>query len=148
MRLAGFLMFAILSVSILSYGFSGSAFADSHNIPPISASTELPSYENGDRVYVDGSIRDFDPDIHSNTALTYRITDTTGNIVTIGQILPDSNGDFSFNFVSGGSLFKESGDYNIELFFGSIKGETKMLYTGGEFEPSLPGQDNGPGSEP
>ena len=66
MRLSGFLMFAILSISIVSYGFSGSAFADSHNIPPISAQTELPTYENGDRVLVDGTIRDFDPDIHSN----------------------------------------------------------------------------------
>ena len=60
MRFAGFLMFAILSISIVSYGFSTSVFADSHNIPPISAKTEIPSYENGDRVYVDGSIRDFD----------------------------------------------------------------------------------------
>ena len=94
MRLAGFLMFSILAVSILSYGFNSSVFADSHNIPPISAITELPSYENGDRVLVTGDIRDFDPDIHSNTALTYRITDSTGNIVTIGQILPNSDGFF------------------------------------------------------
>jgi signal peptidase I len=71
MRLAGFLMFAILSVSIISYGFNGSVFADSHNIPPISATTELPTYENGDRVFVDGSIRDYDSDLHSNTALKY-----------------------------------------------------------------------------
>ena len=106
MRFAGFLMFAILSVSILSYGFSSSVFADSHNIPPISATTELPTYENGDRVLVDGNIRDFDLDIHSNTALTYRITDTTGNIVTIGQVLPNSDGFFSFNFVAGGSLLQ------------------------------------------
>ena len=84
MRLAGFLMFAILSLSILSYGFNDMVYADSHNIPPISAKTELPSYENGDRVYVEGSIRDYDPDIHSSTALTYRITDTTASIVTIG----------------------------------------------------------------
>ncbi len=138
MRSAGFLLFTILSLSILSYGFSSSVFADSHNIPPISAKTEIASYENGDRVYVDGSIRDFDLDLHSNTALTYRLMDTTGNIVTIGQVMPDSDGNFSFNFVVGGSYYKESGEYSIELFFGSIKGETTMLYTGGEFEPSLP----------
>jgi hypothetical protein len=83
MRISGFLVFALLSLSIFSYGFSSSVFADSHNIPPISAKTELPSYENGDRVYVDGFIRDFDPDIHSNTALTYRLMDTSGNIYSI-----------------------------------------------------------------
>jgi len=100
MRLAGFLMFTILSVSILSYGFSSSVFAESHNIPPISAKTELPTYENGNRVLIDGTIRDFDPDIHSNTALTYRVTDNTGNIVTIGQVLPNSDGSFDFDFVA------------------------------------------------
>ncbi len=149
MRLAGFLMFAILSVSILSYGFNSSVFADSHNIPPISAKTELPSYENGDRVLVDGFIRDYDPDIHSNTALTYRLMDTTGNIVTIGQILPNSDGTFGFNFVSGGSYFKENGDYAIQLFFGAIKGEITMLYLGGEFEvPPPPGPTPEPTPRP
>ena len=138
MRFAGFLMFAILSVSIFSYGFGSSVFGDSHNIPQISAKTEIATYENGDRVYVTGSIRDFDLDVHSNTALTYRLMDTTGNIVTIGQVLPSSDGLFDFNFVVGGSYYKESGEYTIELFFGSMKGETTMLYTGGEFEPSLP----------
>ena len=43
MRLTGFLAFALLSISILSYGVNPSIFADDHNIPPLSASTELPS---------------------------------------------------------------------------------------------------------
>jgi len=140
MRLAGLVMFTILSISILSYSFGGFVFAESHNIPPISARTELPSYENGDRVYVEGTIRDYDDDLHANTALTYRVTDVTGNIVTIGQVMPSSDGAFSFNFISGGNLFKENGDYTIEFFFGHIKGELTWLYTGGEFEPSLPPQ--------
>jgi len=148
MRLTGFLMFAILSVSILSYGFSNSVFADSHNIPPISARTELPTYENGDRVYVEGSIRDFDIDLHANTALTYRVTDPSGNIVTIGQVIPNSDGSFDFDFVSGGALFKENGDYSIELFFGAIKGQSKMIYLGGEFETPAPEQKPTPKPEP
>ena len=127
-------MFIILSISILSYGFSSNVFADSHNIPPISAKAELPTYENGDRVYVDGSIRDYDVDLHANTALTYRITDPSGNIVTIGQVVPDTDGNFNFDFVSGGSLFKDNGDYSIELFFGAMKGETSIIYLGGDFQ--------------
>ena len=148
MRLTGFLMFAILTVSILSYGFSNSVFADSHNIPPISAKTELPTYENGDRVYVEGSIRDFDIDLHANTALTYRVTDPSGNIVTIGQVIPNSDGSFDFDFVSGGALFKENGDYSIELFFGAMKGNSKMIYLGGEFETPPPEQKPTPKPEP
>ena len=65
MRITGFLAFALLSISILSYGVNGSAFGDSHNIPPLSASTELPSYGNGDRVSFSGNIRDYDSALHS-----------------------------------------------------------------------------------
>ena len=71
MRLTGFLAFALLSISILSYGVSASVFADNHNIPPISASTELSSYGNGDRVFFSGTIRDYDSALHSGQAVTY-----------------------------------------------------------------------------
>jgi len=35
MRLMGFLAFALLSISILSYGVSDSVFATEHNVPPV-----------------------------------------------------------------------------------------------------------------
>jgi hypothetical protein len=57
MKLTGFLAFALLSISILSYGVSGAAFADSHNLPPISVSSELTIYSNGSNVVVSGDIR-------------------------------------------------------------------------------------------
>jgi len=131
-----YLIFFIILLTII--GSSPQVFADSHNIPPILAKTELSSYDNDDRVIVDGKIRDFDPDIHSDLELTYRVVDTTGNIVIIGKTLPNSDGTFSFNFVAGGSLFKLSGDYTIQLFFGAIKGEITMIFTGGEFTPAEP----------
>jgi len=52
MRLTGFLAVALLSISILSYGISGPAFADEHNIPPVSVSTDLTVYgKTGRQVY-------------------------------------------------------------------------------------------------
>ena len=77
MKFSGFLALSLLSISILSYGFSGVAYADSHNIPPISVSTEFPSYENGDRVKLNGDIRDYDPD--AGTGLTFVIKSPDGN---------------------------------------------------------------------
>ena len=41
MRLTGFLAFALLSISILSYGVNGSVFADEHNVPPVFVESEL-----------------------------------------------------------------------------------------------------------
>ena len=127
MRLTGFLALSLLSISILSYGFSGAVFADSHNIPPISASTEFPSYENGDRVVIDGSIRDYDSDVDSEKDITFVIKAPDGNLVTIGQLTPSSDGSFSHSFVAGGPLWKVGGDYIIEFHFGSQSGETEVI---------------------
>jgi hypothetical protein len=105
----------------------------------INASTQNNSYENGDRVVVSGSITNFDYSEHSDIALTYRVLDTTGNILTVGQTLPNPKGIFSFDFLVGGSLYKETGNYSIQLIFGSVTDEISFRYSGGEFEPSLPG---------
>jgi len=104
----------------------------------INAHTQNSSYENGDRVVVSGSITNFDYSTHSDIALSYRVLDTTGNIVTLGQTFPNPKGVFSFDFVAGGSLFKLSGDYPIQLIFGSVNDEISMTYTGGEFQSALP----------
>ncbi len=60
MRLTGFLAFALLSISILSYGVSGPAFADEHNVPPVSVSTDLTVYGNGGTVVISGAIKNYD----------------------------------------------------------------------------------------
>jgi len=99
----------------------------------------LPEYESGDRVFVDGMILGFDYHVHSDMILTYRLLDTPGNIVTIGQTIPNLDGSFSFNFITGGIYYKESGEYVIEFFFPQKYGEITMNYTGGIFEPSEPG---------
>ena len=139
MRLITFLAITLLSISILSYGVNESVFADSHNIPPISASTELPTYGNGDEVVVSGNIRDYDSAIHSGQDITFVIKSPNNNLVSIGQITPSSNGSFQVDFIAGGALWKSGGDYVIEFHFGANSGETTIIYTGGvlTIEPPL-----------
>ena len=132
MRFRGFLAVALLSVSILSYGVSGHAFADSHNIPPVSVSAELPSYGNGDLVNLNGSIRNYDPDSDSGKAVTIRIMSPNGSLVGIGQVIPDSDGKFSHSFIAGGALWRSAGDYIVESIFNSNVAEVAIVYTGGE----------------
>ena len=132
MRFRGFLAVALLSVSILSYGISGHAFADSHNIPPVSVSAELPSYGNGDLVNLNGSIRNYDPDSDSGKAVVIRIMSPNGSLVGIGQVIPDPEGKFSHSFVAGGVLWKSAGDYLVESIFNSNVAEVTIVYTGGE----------------
>ncbi len=130
MRLTGFLAFALLSISILSYDVDGSVFADSHNLPPLSVSTELPTYGNGGEVVVSGSIKNYDST--SGHGLTFLVTSPSNNIVAIGQLTPNSDGSFEYTFTAGGPLWKSSGDYIIEFNYGSTSGETTINYVGGE----------------
>jgi hypothetical protein len=136
-------MIFIFILGVFSLPF---AFAGNNESPKLSiiANTDLTSYDNGDRVIVSGTITNFDNSIHENTALAYRLLDPTGNMVTLGQILPNPNGNFNFDFLAGGSYYKESGNYSIQLTFDSVTREILMLYTGGEFEPSLPPQIDEP----
>jgi hypothetical protein len=141
MRLGGFLALALLSVSILSYVFNGSALGATIETPPISATTEFPLYENGSRVVLNGNIRDYNSDVDSDKALTLIVKAPApdGNIVAIGQIIPSSDGSFAYSkIVAGGPLWKLNGDYIVEFHFGSLKGSTKILYTGGTFEVPVP----------
>ena len=147
MRLSILLAFSLLSISIASFGMNTSVFADEHNIPPISATTELPTYGNGDRVVISGDIRDYDSDTHSGQAVTYVVLSDDSRVV-IGQVVPSSDGSFQDDFVAGGPLWKTNGDYTIELHFGSIKGEATLVYTGGEFDAPLPEPAPEPKPEP
>ena len=141
MRLGGFLALALLLISITFYTFNGSALGATIETPPISVTTELPLYENGDRVVINGNIRDYDPDVDSGKGLTLIIKSPDNNIVAIGQITPSSDGSFAYSkIVAGGPLWKLNGDYIIEFHFGSLKGSTKVVYTGGTFEVPLPEQ--------
>jgi hypothetical protein len=127
-------------LSILSFGL-GSAFSATIETPPISATTELPLYENGDRIVINGNIRDYNHDVDSGKGLTLIIKDKDNNIVAIGQLIPSSDGSFSYSkIVAGGKLWKSPGDYTIDFHFGSVKGTSKIVYNGGEFTPPPPEQ--------
>ena len=130
MRLKSFLAFALLSITILSYGVSGSAFADNHNIAPITASAELPTYRNGGEVVLSGNLKNYDP--NSGSAITFVIKSPDNNLVTIGQLTPNSDGSFQHTFTAGGPLWKSSGDYIVDLRFEGNSSEVKIIYTGGD----------------
>jgi len=141
MRLGGFLALALLSISILSCVLNGNALGATIEEPSISVKTELPLYENGNRVVLSGNIRDYNPDVDADKGLTLIVKSPDNNIVAIGQITPSSDGSFAYSkIVAGGPLWKLNGDYIFEFHFGSLKGSAKVLYTGGTFEVPTPEQ--------
>jgi hypothetical protein len=136
MRLNGFLAFAVLSISILSYGVSGAAFATSDPNPALPVSSDLEIYANGGSVTISGTIPDYNSS--SGAGLTYLIVSPDNNIVGIGQLIPSSDGSFTKSFVAGGPLWKLAGDYTVKLQYGADKSEITINYVGGEQVISTP----------
>jgi len=58
--------------------------------------------------------------------------------VGIGQLAPSSDGSYEFAFTAGGNLWKLSGDYTIQVRYGSDTSEITVDYVGGEFVGSEP----------
>ena len=118
-------------IGVLSlFALSAEVFAESHNIPPISVSTELAIYGNGDNVIVTGNIRDYDSS--SGGSLVFFIISPMNDLVAIGQLVPNSDGSFEFNFVAGGPLWMSNGDYIVETKYGGNTNEITINYVGGE----------------
>ena len=130
MRLTGFLAFALLSISILSYGFGDVAFATSDPNPALPVSTDLDIASNGASVKISGTIPDYDSS--SGKGLTFLITSPDNNIVYIGQLTPSSDGTFEKTIVAGGPLWKLAGDYDVKLQYGADKSTVSINYVGGE----------------
>ena len=136
MRLTGFLAFALLSISILSYGVSGAAFATSDPNPALPVSTNIDIASNGASITISGNIPDYDSS--SGKGLTYLIISPDNNIVGIGQYTPNSDGSFEKSFVAGGPLWKLNGDYTVKFQYGADKSEVTVNYVGGEAVISTP----------
>ena len=131
MRLTGFLAFVLLSISILSYGTSGSVFATSDPNPALPVSTNIEIASNGAAVTISGTLPEYDPS--SGKGLTFHIVSPdNATIVQIGQLTPSSDGSFEESFLAGGPLWKLAGDYTIKLQYGADKSEVTIDYVGGE----------------
>ena len=157
MRFTGFLAFALLSISILSYGVNGSVFAEEHDIPPLFLESDMTIYANGNQVTISGNIKDYDSSALDAGALTWIVlTPDRLNWVEIGQLMPNdinSDGSFEFNFVASGGYWKVNGDYTIQAKYGGNTNVITINYVGEESvittepEPVEPELTCGPGTE-
>ena len=118
MKISGFLAFTLLSISILSFGLTGAVNAQSDGLTlPLSVSTELSSYTNGDVIVISGSIKNLAEYAQSVTVM---VVSPDGNIVNISQIVPNSSGDYSTSLKAGGTM-NTAGEYEVRAQYGSHK---------------------------
>jgi hypothetical protein len=132
MSVAGRLAVLFLSLIVMTTGFAATAFADSHDIAPLSVKTELPLYDQGDSVKFTGQIKTL---ADNPTDVTIRIlgplVNGTGNMVQVAQITPQLDGSFEGFLVVTGPQWVKKGDYKIMAFYGGQKAETTFFYNGG-----------------
>ena len=132
MKLWGKFFLAILTLSLLSYGVSGAAFAA---IEPLSVTTNKEFYTEGTTVTISGLVKDFDTsDDMRSMDVTIMVLAPNGNLVTVAQVSPDSDGNYSTTMVAGGMINAE-GDYTVKAKWGAQSNQTVFKYGGSSGAP-------------
>lgn len=148
MKLVGFLV--LLSISLLSYGFLGTA----HALGPedctsnqvwqdnqcqevvvgpknnLNLKTDQTIYGQGGVVIITGLINNIENLGSGDVSIIVRAPDN--NIVTIAQVHPNTDGSFQTSVKADGPQFKAPGDYKVFANFSGLKSEIKFKFTGGD----------------
>ena len=148
MRPLVYLSLTMLSFTILSYGLMGATNAQiiDSSIPPLSIETELALYSPGSTVVISGLVKTLNENYDQPVLI--RIVDPSNSIVTIQQVIVNSDGTYSFSVVAGGT-WKTAGEYTIFVNYGAQKAEGTFEFTGGEgYTPPPPPPDTTPPPPP
>ena len=95
---------------------------------PITVVTDEPSYEDGQRIVITGSVGI----IYEGYPVTVLVKSPLGNLVSVDQIEVDSDGNYQTDMKTGGSLMASSGEYTIEVNYGSVSQSTTFEYEAAE----------------
>ena len=95
-------------------GGSGKIAGMGMSTPVVTVTTDKPSYNDGDKIMISGSTKDYLGD----TPLTLILRNPVGNIVTINQIPVGADKTFSIGLTAGGPLWQAAGTYTISVQYG------------------------------
>ena len=129
---------AIFALSLLSYGISGAAYAA---VEPLSVTTNKEFYGENNTITVSGFVKNFDvSDDQKSMDVTIMIISPSGNIVTIAQVSPSLDGNYStaslsLPIVAGGPLINAEGDYTVKAKWGAQSNQTVFKYGGSSGAP-------------
>jgi predicted secreted protein with PEFG-CTERM motif len=100
-----------------------------HSDVPVRVWTDRTTYNHETSILVEGAVAN----IRIATPITLTVTSPTNNIVTIDQLMVDSNGMFSTTLSTQGNLWKYDGTYTIRVQYGNQAVSNKALVelTGG-----------------
>ena len=96
-------------------------------IAPLSIHTDLPTYNQGDKIIMSGQVRD----IQNGTAITLRVFNPLKNLVRVDQILPAPDGTFNKAFLATGPLWINAGNYTLVVQYGLYSNATATFQFNG-----------------
>ena len=133
MKLWGKFFLSIFALSLLSYGISGAAYAA---VEPLTVITEE-FYGEGNIITISGFVKNFDAsDPQKRMDVTIVITAPNGNLVTVLQISPSSDGNYSTTVKAAGMISAE-GDYTVKAKWGAQSNQTTFAYGGSSGAPGV-----------
>jgi len=132
MKLWGKFFLAIFALSLLSYGISGAAYAA---VEPLSVTTNKEFYAEGGTITISGFVKNFDvSDPQKSMDVSITIWSPNGNLATIAQITPSSDGNYSTTVKAAGMICVE-GDYTVKAKWGAQSNQTTFEYGGSSGAP-------------
>ena len=127
-RFKGFALLAILVsaagvmpvfASPATLNYTGTANSTLGNTNPsassITVTTDKPSYNDGDKITISGSTKDY----ISNTPVTVIVRNPIGNVIKVDQVDLGTDRTFSTTLSPGGPLWQAAGTYSVMVEFGS-----------------------------
>jgi len=132
MKHLGKFFLAIVTLSLLSSGISSAAFAAAE---PISVTTNKEWYGDGSTITISGEVKDFDAsDPMKSFDVSVLIFAPNGNLATVAQVPPSSDGSYSTTVRAGGMIHDE-GDYIVKVKWGAQANETTFEFGGSTGAP-------------
>ena len=141
MKLSGRFLLAILCISLFSYGISNVAYGA---LAPISVETNKEFYVEGSSIIISGQVKDFDSsDPMKSYDVSILIFAPNGNLATVAQVPPSSDGSYSTTVKAGGMISIE-GDYVIKVKWGAQSNDTTFKFAGSGTAPTSTPQEQTP----
>nr|ABZ06931.1 hypothetical protein ALOHA_HF4000ANIW93I24ctg1g5 [uncultured marine crenarchaeote HF4000_ANIW93I24] len=135
MKHSGKFFLAFLSLSLLSYGISGAAYA---SVEPLSVTTNKEFYVEGATITISGFVKDFDTsDPMRSVDVTIMILAPNGNLVSVAQVTPSSDGNYSTTVIAAGMISTE-GDYTVKAKWSAQENQTVFKFGGSGTAISTP----------
>ena len=124
-HLSVFALFAIMIASI------GMAPAFGQIVEPIVVTTDKTSYAEGEPIMVTGEVSE----ILFGYAISVMVIAPNGNVVSLDQVMVGQDKKFSTELTAGGILMKQSGEYTVQVLYGTDNRTSETSFT---FEGSTP----------